>query len=162
MAVENDSEEFMDFGLGETKEVPQTTIKDLDNMCALYSRLRLEAEEIEEKLTAKNEELKELGTKIMNNLNEFKKPSWKCAHGNFIINNRFTVPTPKTPEEKQAFFGYLKEKGIFEDMVTVHSQTLNGYFRQEMDAALDRGEIDFKMPGIGEPKYVQTLAMRKK
>jgi hypothetical protein len=154
--------EEMDFGMGEAVEVPSVTVSQLDELCEKFADLKKEADELDDILKEKNEKVKEIGTQIINFLNEFKKPSWKTSRGNFIISNRFTVPTPKSPEDKQAFFNYLKQKGIFEDMVTVHSQTLNGYYRQEMDAALDAGDVNFSIPGIEEPKYVQTLSMRKK
>lgn len=154
--------EEMDFGMGQSVPIGETTLAELNSFCEKYKTLYDKAKEVKEELEALEESKKEYGTKIVNLLNEFKMPSIKNEFGNFIISNRFTVTTPKTPETKQAFFAYLQEKGIFEDMVSVNSQTLNAYYRTEMDQALERGEVDFSIPGIGEASMVQTLSLRKK
>jgi hypothetical protein len=149
------------WGNPEEKEVDTTTIAQLDELCNTYAEQRKATELIKAQLSMANAKETELETKIIAVLSDFGKQSWKTEVGNFIISNRFSVKTPKTPEEKAQFFDYLREKGIFEDMVNINSQTLQGFYRAEMDAALDRGEVNFRMPGIGEHSYVQTLSMRK-
>lgn len=74
--------------------------------------------------------------------------------------NRFTVTVPKG-DNKLEFFEYLKVNGTFEDMATVNSMTLNSWFKEKMDEALAEGNIDFKIPGLSDPKMNKTLGFRK-
>lgn len=153
----------MDMNWGdEPKDISQTTMGELHKLCESFHKIKSQIDGVKDTLERLELEKKENEAKIINLLNEFKMPSIKNEFGNFIISNRFTVQTPKTPEEKSAFFSYLKELGIFDELISVNSQTLNGWYRQEMDAALDRGEVNFMVPGIAEPKMVQTLSLRKK
>ena len=153
--------DISNFGLPEEKELDGTTIGQLDELCNKYSEQRRTTEEIKAKLSAANAVEGELEAKIIAVLNEFGKHNWKTENGAFSISNRFSVKTPKELESKLQFFDYLKSKGCFEEMVNINSQTLQGFYRSEMESALERGEVDFRMPGIGEHSYVQTLSMRK-
>lgn len=81
--------------------------------------------------------------------------------GTAYVSTRFTYKVPKTPEEREAFFSYLKQKGVYNDMVTVHSQTLNSWAKAEIDAAITNGASDFKVPGLGDPSMYETLNIRK-
>lgn len=146
----------------EEKTISNTTIQTLDRLCEKFADLKGRADALEDQAKSFRDMANEISAEIMALLTESKKTSWQTPIGNFILSNRFTVPTPKDPEQKQAFFSYLKQKGIFEDLVSVHSQTLNAWYRQELDAALDKGDVNFKVPGLEDPKYVQTLSIRKK
>lgn len=78
------------------------------------------------------------------------------------VQDRTSWRVPKEPAKKREFFDYLKEKGVFEDLVTVNSQTLNALCREEERLALDRGEVMFRVPGLEEPTTYQTLSVRKR
>lgn len=76
------------------------------------------------------------------------------------LKDRVSVKTPKTEEDKAAFFAWLKERGVEEQYLTVNSQSLNSLYKQEREAALERGDLDFKIPGIGEETIYTTLSIR--
>lgn len=85
------------------------------------------------------------------------------AHGyTFYINSSMSVTTPKSYEDKQALFNFLKERGIFDDYISVNSKSLNSLYNKLAEEALENGIIEFKMPGIEEPKEVKTLRLRSK
>lgn len=107
------------------------------------------------------EELKKIQEQIMLMMKESEMSSFKHALGTVVLTTRFTVKNPATPEDKQAFFGYLKDKGIFDDMVSVHSQRLNSWYKEEMEVAKTEGNFDFKIPGIGDPSSMEYLTFRK-
>jgi hypothetical protein len=52
---------------------------------------------------------------------------------------------PKSDEDRAAFFGWLKEKGYYDQYVTVNSQSINALVKQE--AALSEDE-EFSVPGL--------------
>lgn len=106
-------------------------------------------------------ELKEIQNKIMEIMKDQQITSLKHARGTVIMNARFTVKTPKEKEDKEAFFEYLKSKGMYDDMVSVNSQTLNSWYKEEMEAAKREGNFGFKIPGIGDPTAFEYISFRK-
>jgi len=77
------------------------------------------------------------------------------------LRSRLSVQTPKTNEEKEALFGWLRDKGIFLDKVSINSRTLNSLYQAEYEAQLESGVADWRMPGVGEPVVDNTLSLRK-
>ena len=73
---------------------------------------------------------------------------------------------PATPEDKENFFSYLKEKGLFESLITVNSNTLNSFYMREWETVKEHGDpeeaMNFKIPGIQEPKLHEVISFRKK
>lgn len=69
---------------------------------------------------------------------------------------------PQTQEDKAAFFDYLKQRGVFMDLVSVNSQTLNSFVKAER--TLSGGGDDFTLPGLSEPTETVRLHLtsRKK
>jgi hypothetical protein len=68
---------------------------------------------------------------------------------------------PATDEAKQAFFNYLRERGLFEKYATVHSQSLNAFYFAEKDAALAEGNLEFEIPGITKETEFEALGFTK-
>ena len=80
--------------------------------------------------------------------------------GTIYQSERAYVRTPKSPEEREAFFGYLKQIGEFNDLITVNSQTLNAWFKAKNEAAIDRGEL-LEVPGLKDIGIIKHLSLRK-
>lgn len=79
------------------------------------------------------------------------------------FDNRWSVNNPATEEDKKLFYNYLRERGIFEAMVSVNSNTLNAYYKRELAEAEERGEgVTFGLPGIGAPKLFKKLRLRRR
>lgn len=84
--------------------------------------------------------------------------------GTAFIASRLSFQTPKEIEQKDAFFNWIASTfgdDTLKGMVTVNSQTLNAFCKREFEAALERGEADFKIPGINEPTAQETVNFRK-
>lgn len=116
----------------------------------------LEAEEksLKEKYTAACAEI--LKTLELMGLDSIK------AHGyTFFKEVKSSVQTPKTVEAKKQLFEFLESKGIFMEMVSVNSQTLNSLYKSLADEALQAGNIDFTLPGVEAPTPYTTLKLRK-
>ena len=64
--------------------------------------------------------------------------------------------------EGDQFFAYLKDRGLFDSVITVNSQTLNKLYRTELEAAFGRGEIDFQFPGIEPPTPYFDVQIRSR
>ncbi len=77
---------------------------------------------------------------------------------------RYTVATPKTPAEKGAYFDWVRGKSedLYWAQMSVNSQTLNSFYKEQMEIAKDAGDMDFAIPGLGEPQAKPYLMRRKR
>lgn len=144
------------------KPLTAVTLQQLENLIQETYKLQDEADAIETSLKEKQKILNNCKGRLLSIFQEFNKQNYRTHRGIIVRQKRFTVTHPKDPENRKAFFDWLRQKKIFEDVVTVHSQTLNSLYKAEMQAAIDAGQTDFAIPGVEEPKYVETLAMRRK
>ena len=84
------------------------------------------------------------------------------AHGfTFYLHTESSVQTPKTTEEKEKFFMWLEEQGIFYEFASINSQSLNKLYRDKAEEAEKMGVLDYRIPGIGEPTTYVDLRMRR-
>ena len=152
-----------------TETAPATgrdmTVAQLQALIGQSYELDREIDEIEKKtvepLKAK---LREIDATILATLEALEMTSFKTPHGTVVRTNRFSVQVPKDIEAKSAFFKWLSEKGreVYWQYVTVNSQSLNSLYKQEMEIAKEAGNLDFSLPGIGQPTFSATLSRRKK
>jgi len=138
------------------------TLQELDQLIEQMYDEQLAVEAVKTRLDEVEAVFNNTKNRVLSIFQEFNKPSYRTGRGMVVRQKRFTVAHPKDPEQKAKFYQFLKDKGIFEDMVTVHSQTLNSYYKAEMEAAIEAGATDFEMPGVGEPKMVEILVLRRK
>ena len=80
--------------------------------------------------------------------------------------SKYQVTTPKTIEDKQKFFDYLKNnygENFLMDKLGVHSATLNKVYNDALEAAKEEGKDVslFNIPGIQEPQARISLGFRK-
>lgn len=147
-----------DFNAHEPKK--NVDLVAFDTLCReifLQKRRVEDAEEVVSKANAELERLKAEAMKIMKDSG--KEKFFVEGMGTIYIHNRYSVTVPKEPSRRQEFFNYLKDKGVFEDIITVNHQTLNSYWKQEWETA--GSSPDFEIPGVGQPTLFQTVATRK-
>ena len=87
-------------------------------------------------------------------------PGW----GTLSANKSYSIKTPKTVEDKRKLFEYISgEKGedVLSDMLTVNSMTLNSFWKAELEIAKSAGNVDWELPGVGEPTQYTKLGMRR-
>lgn len=138
------------------------TVQELDNLVAELFAQREKIDAMEMAVTEENKKLSAMKTKIVAYLKELEREDFKSAAGNVSIRSTWRVNLPKTEEDRAAFFTYLRERGIFDAMVTVNANTLNSFYREEWEAAQQSGDaMNFTMPGIGEPKLFEDLNIRR-
>lgn len=94
-------------------------------------------------------------------LKEANLPNFRGPDGLISVVHRTSVKVPKEPTDRERFFQYLRERNLFDSMITVNSQTLNAFYKQELELAKERGESDFALPGISGETIVETISFRK-
>lgn len=137
------------------------TIEQLELMCEEIARQREFVEKIRKEKQAQDKALLDLELKFLEALREVGKDSYKSNVGTLYSIHKVTYRVPKTPEQRQAFFDYLKEKGVYQDLVTVNSQTLNSFAREQFELAKSSGDENFEIPGLESPEVYETLGFRK-
>ncbi len=93
-------------------------------------------------------------------LQEMKWKNHRTSKGMLILAEKKSWPLPKL-EQRTEFFEYLKKEGLFEDMVTVNSNTYNSFLKEQFALAEKEGRsAEFKIPGVGEPSIFHTLRFK--
>ncbi len=119
--------------------------------------MRAKAAELKAAKTAVELEVDKLESELKAMLEEDGETKLSTEDGTIYLSFIDQVSMPKDPEQKALFYDFLREKGLYEEMVSVNSQKLNGFYRKEAEAASERGDILFSMPGIeGVHKVVRV------
>lgn len=135
----------------------------MNELCDEYANLREKKENLNRQIKDVNDEMDEIETKFLGYLEEAELDSFDGAKGKVSIVNHFSVRVPQSVEEKKIFAKFLeKEKGVFWEMMSFNSRTINSFYKQEMEYAANEGNTDFKIPGLGEPTHQKTLSFRRK
>jgi len=137
------------------------TIEELEALSSKIADKRAEIDAISLDRKKRDAELDELEATMMMKLEEAGKHSYKSEVGTVSITSRESVRVPKDLEAKRELFAYLQKKGIFEELVSVNSQTLNSFYKAEKALAEEAGEAFFQLPGVGEPTVDQIISFRK-
>ncbi len=145
----------------EEKEMDQTTLADFEGLCNAAFNKREEIDELKKGVKVQEEALEQLERKIATVLEAHERQSFQSSRGTVYFHETTSFKLPEGQDNKALFFQHLKEKGIFEDMVSVHSKTLNTYCKKELEAALEDGNVTFKIPGISEPVTIKDVRFRK-
>ena len=133
----------------------QEKIKVIKTLRAESAMLKAQRDEVEEQQEKIEEEIKEM-------LTEDGQTNFTCEEGTVYLSFISQVSMPKTSESKEQFYNFLKEKGLYDDMVSVNSQKLNGFYRKEKEAAETAGALFFSMPGIESANTVTRIGFRVK
>lgn len=138
------------------------TIQQLEQKIQLLADEERYADEAKAELAKRVEVVENTKSWLCAFMREHNKSSYPSTWGTLVRRIRQTYGVPKTNEDRDLFFGYLKAKGIFENLITVHSATLNSYVSGEQDAAAERGEFDFTVPGLGQPTVFESVSLTRK
>lgn len=138
---------------------PEVSVQELEREIEQMFALRMKKEQKEAEAKALNEQLQELQAKVMGKLESLELTSYKAKSGTFSFSMREGFRVPKDLENKKKFFEFLKGKGIFDEMITVNAQTLNSWAKAEIEAALERNDFDFQVPGLEKASPVPSFKM---
>lgn len=154
--------EDIDF-FDQDKPIDQVTMQELDILGQMIFNQKNICEEAEKVVDTVKAQLVKMQAKMIAVLERFGRSNYSIpGAGTLIKTQRLTVTLPKTPEDKEQFFKYLRDRDIFDDIVSVNSMTLNAFYKKEFDIAAEEGRaVGFKIPGISEAKTIVTLNVRK-
>lgn len=132
------------------------TIIELEQMTEKAFELKQIITEEKRQISDLVNDLEMLQLRIIEELEAANLVSFKSKSGTFTYRYNESFKVPKTPEDKEKFFAYLKDKGVYEELVTVNSQTLNSWVKQEIEE-----NIDLQIPGLTKTAPYPVASMRK-
>jgi ATP-dependent protease HslVU (ClpYQ) ATPase subunit len=138
-----------------------TTIQEMEKMVEEIADLRMKESQASAAKKAATEALEAAELRMLTTLNGEGLTSYRGSMGLVSLSYRTSVKTPKTDEDRQKFFDYLKERGLYDKLISVNSQTLNSFYKSELEAALESGKDGCEIPGINEVSVQEILSFRK-
>lgn len=142
--------------------IDDITIKELDSVCEKACEIKREIQKLEEAVSERREELKLYENRLSAYLEHIGRDGWKFANGDIEVRKRTSVKIPRDESSKRALFEWLSGRGIFYEVVSVNSQTLNALYRSEMESCQQEGKTCV-IPGISDPtEYSQIIIKTKK
>lgn len=134
---------------------------EFQKLCEEMYAKSAECDVIEAQLKAQCRQLEALKAKVLAYMEQSEIENFKVTgHGSVYIKTTSSVKVPKEDKDRDAFFAYLRDRGIFEQSITVHSQTLNALYKATLAEAKEKGDMSFKFPGIEAPSFYKTLVLR--
>lgn len=134
-------------------------ISELQELCKAAFEQREVADRAKKAYTLEYEKLDKIEQTLIAALEENGLKKFDSQFGKVGTRLRFSVKVPQG-ENREVFFKYLKDKGEFDALITVHSQTLNGWYKQEQEKALSEKKMFF-VPGLELPTSSTTLVLTK-
>ena len=150
--------------VGETDDNPVTQ-SDFMKLCRETWLQKQAVDTIKDRLAEENKKLTGLQmdvVKIMHasDLEKQHMPGF----GTLSIRKKHSVKVPKDQAAKDLLFTYIeKGKGpeVLAGLLTIPSNTLNSFWKEEYELAVARGDLEWNMPGLAEPEMYERLAMTK-
>lgn len=133
-------------------------VEELEKICKETAEKVAAVKKIEAEVKDQKSVIEKMKRKIMFHLEKLGKTKYVSEAGTFYTITEFSVTTPKTEDEKKAFFDFCTENDIFYKYATVNSRSLQTLYR----SLLESEGPDFKLPGVGEAKVYEKLGMRAK
>jgi hypothetical protein len=136
-------------------------IQEFEKIAEQIANLRSEEARLSQEKKQITDQLELTEKQMIDMLTQENLKSYHAKAGTLSISYRSSVKTPKLPSERTAFFNYLKEKGVYDSMVSVNSMTLNSWYKKELEAAVEAGNDNFAVPGIEGVTLTETLNFRR-
>jgi hypothetical protein len=144
-------------------EAVNTSLSEMEQLIECLAQTKEALEHLSEQEKKIQETRRNIENKIMSKLKEVGNTSYISKFGRASIKTSLSYKTPKDAEAKKQLFDYIKAKGddIYMSLLSVNSQTLNAWAKQELANAIEAGTFPFSIPGLDEPIPFETISFRK-
>jgi len=122
----------------------QITLEELKGLCLEMFKQKAEVARVKEIKTNEEKKLKAMQDNILHHLEGHDLKTFDTGFGKVTRKNS---PYAKIVD-KDALTTYLKERGIFEDMITYNATKMNSFYKEEMEKAKEEMNLDFKIDGM--------------
>lgn len=125
----------------------------------------VEVQEIKEHLKREQEKLTKFQGEYMKCLENMEMDRATVPkYGTVSLVTKYSVKTPKDVPSKEALWNYIEAaygKEVLKDYLTINSQSLNSFYKKEFEIAKEEGNLDWILPGVGEPTAYKQLTLRR-
>lgn len=140
------------------------SLEDMDKAIAELRKARDEYAEASKKSKDLNVLVKKFESEVISLMQQAGKKRYIAEGiGAISLETGLSVQTPKTPEQKESFFSWLKSE-MGEDgyltYATVNSASLNKLYRDKVEEYAERGEV-LEIEGLDQPTSYTKLSLRK-
>ncbi len=135
-------------------------LAEMDGLIAKRDAAWEIAEEAKAKYSLAYKEAEKIDNQILQALKDAGKTKYFAdGYGTASIDRKPVVRVPSSIEAKKKFFAHLRSLGedILFSMTTVNSNTLNSWFKAQLEEASSKGILGFSVPGIDDPTTRETL-----
>lgn len=155
-------ESFQEWEDETPKELSAVTVAEFEALCASLYEQREACDKAKDALEVENSKKSALEMKVKQYLDSMERKNYKSKLGTISIVKEVSYALPKTDEDRTAFFNYLKEKEVFDELISVNHKTYNSYIKEQREMAETEGRVlDFKIPGVGEPSVFEKIRVLK-
>lgn len=145
---------------GEGATVSAPTLESMNKLAEQIADLRDKekaAKDVVKGITADLEAKENSMVELLleNGMHNYRAPAGLC-----YLAFKTSVRQPQGDEQTK-FYDFLKKNGLFETMISVNSQKLNSYYKEQFELAKERGESDFAIPGLTEVKINPSLNFKR-
>lgn len=136
------------------------SLEELSRLIDQASSYKDQADEKKEQLKEINKELDKLNRMIVEYFDEHNLKSIKGTYYTAYTVERRSLKI----EDRNEFFSWLREKGIFDDMVSVSSKELGPLYNEELELAKESGDFGFLekgIPGLSSPSTHKTVSYKR-
>ena len=135
------------------------TVDELNRMVTQLDEARLEYDKRRIHTQEQDAIVNELEGRIIATLSALNLKGFRGEAGAVELANRTSVKIPQG-ENKDTFFNYLKEQGVFDTLASVNSNTLNAWYKEEdKKAALEHRIL--RIPGLDMPTTTPILKLKR-
>lgn len=145
------------------EDVKEISVKDITTAIEKLRDADTIAKEKKAAYSVANAEVDDLKRQVIemlttSGLKNFKLPGVATVS----VVEKLSVQTPKTHEDKEKFFSWLKEQGeaMYLQYASVNSNSLNSLFKMKQEEYAENGEV-LDIPGLGDPTSYTTLSLKK-
>lgn len=133
----------------------EITVQALRQKVDQWHTMREQIKSLEAEIKSINEAMQPLTLELIEIMDAMDLTRFEGSLGKINLLTIDYVNNPQTEDDKAAFFNYLKNEGLFEDMVSVHHQKLNSFYKSKLEEAIEKGE-QLNIPGL-EPKQRKEI-----
>lgn len=136
-------------------------IDELQRLCFEVQDIDVELEKLKDQTSDLNTEKTKLKKEILAHLEKHDLKNFNFGNGKVGISEERSVKMV----DKYVFFQWLKERNMFEDIVSVNAQTLKSIYKKEFEKAKEEGDLEFLekgLPGVSKPSVFNNLKFYKK
>ena len=135
-------------------------IEKLQELCKNLLKVKGAIDKLKEEKTELEKEFAAMKAEAVEHLEEHGLKNFDHGMGKISIMETKSVKML----DKYVFFEWLKEKGTFEDVVSVNAMTLKSLYKQELELAIERQDVNFLqdgLPGVSEPSTFRSIKFLK-